>query len=378
MKDLSAELVLELVGLAYNMPLEASASGVHDEGGRAMADAYTGARERRARNGRGPSLGALFDDWLRRLEGERSPGSEPATKPAEPPKEDPAPREPSEAPSLEGVRLRGGSVTFADAPGDRVELRLRPSAVEHGGVVAVRGPLSTLLPQARDAGLAEAQARALEFVAAWFGAPFDAVSAPLDAERPLAWGFLRFGGTALTRCFTAWKRRDAASFKERLGRYGLDCVAMRADGGVEEQDLQVLDPVSGDRASGRAAEQVVAAEPRWIAVLARAGRHPASQAAQVEAAVSEHLRPALSHELTAGTTLGAALRSSPALAALFYTELALGARGARAFAEACGANVADPGAEDDWVERFAARLERLRHGEHASALRRILSSPELR
>jgi hypothetical protein len=281
---------------------------------------------------------------------------------------------------LDGVRLRGSSVTFAGAAAERVELRMSVDGMEHDGTVAVRGPLSSLLSKAQEAGLDEAQARALEFVAAWFGSPFDAASARAHREPLVTWGFWRFGPAAIARCLAAWKRRDPGSFAALLERYGFDVHPGAEGEAPSPPSLSVADPASGEVASGRAAEHVMASEPRLFAALARAGRHPAAHAAQIEVAAVESLLPALRLKLPVGDNapeLGVLLRSPRAIAALFYTDLAFGLRGVRHFAQGAGAAPADRG-DEEWIEQFASRLERSGRAEHAHALRRILSSPELR
>ena len=326
------------------------------------------ARRARTRTAEGAELDVLLDRWVKRLE------EEPPSQPQEPSAARPEPpgNEASGPSALQGVTIRSGSATFEDAPGERIALDLRTGAIAHLGTVGVRGPLVNFRSLASGAGLDEAQAAALEHVAAWFGAPFDAVSAGEAGEPRLRWGCFRLGGESLARCLAAFAARDAAAFQAQLGRYE---IGLTSPGEANAPEITAVDPASRTALRGREAELVIAAEPRLVAVLARAGRQAAAQIAQVETVVSTLLRSSLQLRLPSGTEVSTTLRSKRALAVLFYIDFVLGLRTVAAFVQSAPE---DPATEEDvWIERFAARLERSHRGEHAFAMRRIASSPEL-
>src|SRR5207253_5746932 len=77
----------------------------------------------------------------------------------------------------------------------------------------------------------------------------------------------------------------------------------------------------GEPLRGEGAEEAISADAARVAALARAGRHPHGQAAQLEVVVRHVLLPLLARPLAEGRTVGDVLRSPRALAALLYLEL---------------------------------------------------------
>jgi hypothetical protein len=100
--------------------------------------------------------------------------------------------------ALARVTLEGSTARFADEEGGEMVLVRSGQRVVHRGTVGTRGPLGLSMTELQQEGLTESQARALEFVATWFGAPFDAISATVRGAPSIEWGFwpMRRGGIA--------------------------------------------------------------------------------------------------------------------------------------------------------------------------------------
>jgi hypothetical protein len=325
---------------------------------------------------------ALLDQWVARLEQPTAPRQPPAARPR--------PGAPSQVPDLErqraaGVRdalskvtRTGSTVVFGDEAGGEVVLARVAERTVHRGTVAVRGPLGLTTAALQGLGLTEAQARAFDFVAAWFGGPFDAMSAARTATaRTLDWGFWPLAGSEIPRALFAWKTRDAKSFETKLAVYGID-VAPTDD--LRGPVLEVVDP-RGKLLRGERALDALVADVRRLSVLARAGRDEHARAAQIERALASVVRPVLRVPVSRGekrTTLGDVVVSARGFAALFCAARGIGAT---AFEEVMRVSMADAPeemSEESLLETVARYLRVSGHVAIAADVRRTLSSPELR
>jgi hypothetical protein len=248
--------------------------------------------------------------------------------------------------------------------------------VSHGGTVAVRGPYGLALGALRRHGLTEPQARGFEFVASWFGVPFDAVAVNRsEGCRSLTWGFWPLGGADIGRALALWKGRSPASFAEMLETYGVD-VAPAAEQDLGGPDILLVDPVKGSLLRGDRALDGIARDPRRLALLARAGRHDDAKAAQLEVALRP-FAPLLRMSVRRGDERIAvsAIAGSPrAVAALVLVSRAVDL--AR-MAEILGSVALD--ATDDESKLIAMLIEAVapRSPSTALAVRRAVSSPEV-
>jgi len=246
----------------------------------------------------------------------------------------------------------------------------------HPGTVAVRGPAAPDRAAYCEYGLSVEQASAIEFVGAWFGAPFDAVTYARSAV--LCWGVWGLGGPALMTCLARWKRRAPEAFDRILRSRGLDVAE---DGGACALVL------AEDPAPVRADEEIdasVGRNHRLVAALVLAGREPSAQMSQIEAAVNGSIVPALALELgvSSGTIrAGDVLKSPRALAVLFYSVLHFGlgttSRLLQAAAHATHLQAQAPD-EGALLERWTAPLRRPGCNQDLHGFLQILTSPELR
>jgi hypothetical protein len=277
------------------------------------------------------------------------------------------------------VTVHGSTVVFGDEVGGRVVLGRTRSKIGHQGSVAVRGPYGLTFDMLRKHGLEGAKARAVEFVAFWFGAPFDAVA--IDRESPgdsLAWGFWPLAADDTCRALALWKEQAPASFASLLQAYGLDVSTPSAE--LEAPVLTVADPARDVVVRGERALDAFARDPRRLALLARAGRNDDAKAAQLEVAMRGSVLPLLKSPVVRGAerkAVGDAIQDARALAGLIL--------GLRAFDLTGMADVlsSPPGKEGEaidataWVELIADGLRGGAYAGVSHAMRSALSSPEL-
>ncbi|MGE6758584.1 hypothetical protein ACQKGO_11260 [Corallococcus interemptor] len=198
-------------------------------------------------------------------------------------------------------------------------------------------------------GLSAPEARALEFVLAWFGHPFDSVTFESASGHELRWGAWPLSGPTLATALCLWKQREPEAFENRLGRLGLDAIP-------HSDNAPALFPQ----------------DPRLLAALARAGRERGAQRAQLEALVTHVLRPMLASCTQTELASGGLFASARALALLFHAELRFGRRGATRLVTFARERPEPPAGE-----RLAEELRASGHPREASELWRILTSPEL-
>src|SRR5262245_48213759 len=268
----------------------------------------------------------------------------------------------------------GVIVTFRDAPGGQVVLARAGGRFRHLGTVFPRGPAAPGRAAYLELGLTDEQARALESVLAWFGAPFDAVNLDDRHPRRLTWGIWGFAGRALAGCLAAWKQRAPEGFAGLLARHGID-VAVAADGSAE-----LARPLGrgGSPLVGERAEQTIAGEAGLVAALARAGREPAVQLAQLEALVARAARPALGLALPGGGPAASdVVKSARGLAAVLYVGLRFGRRGLARLAPALGKRRTAFDDESAFLSALSDSLQEVDREADAHHVLRILSSPEL-
>jgi hypothetical protein len=274
------------------------------------------------------------------------------------------------------IELRGSSVVFSDAAGGTIVLGRSGDRVAHIGTLAVRGPYGLTLESLQTYGLSEAQARGLEFVAAWFGAPFDAVAVNrAEGGRSLKWGFWPLPAGDIGRAFALWKERSPVSFAGLLGDYGFDVSP--GDGELSGPYVLLIDPAKGSLVRGDGALDFIARDPRRLALLARAGRHADARAAQLEVALRDVL-PLFRMSLLRGQERVSL--STIAASARITAVTILASRGVELtiMAEILG-RVSLPTDADDESKLLTALLDALADARPtvAMALRRALSSPEL-
>jgi hypothetical protein len=339
---------------------------------------------------------ALLERWVSEIERGAPPVSpEPAEPQAPAPvKERPRPESKPRAPAAEAkpraptaekaptapfraareeIRLQTWGATLP--PGDtQVVLMRQGGRIAHPGTVGIRGPCAPTRGELLGLGWTEAQARALEFVLAWFGAPFDSVTWDPQGEGELRWGAWPLSGLAIIEALGRWKRRAPEGFEARLGRLGVDASLGQPP---QASSLTLLDPEHDAPSEGRQALALLGEEPRLLAALAQAGRERDAQLAQLEYLLEQLLRPALA---SAGTGPSLADASSGpfstprALALLLHAELRLGRRGV---ARLVALTREKAGSGELTGPLFAAELQTAGRAREAAEVRRILSSPEL-
>jgi hypothetical protein len=268
---------------------------------------------------------------------------------------------------LQAVEVRGELVRFA---GDEMPyvIERADGRILHRGTIGVRGPGAVTAESYRSLGVADAERAAFEFVAHWFGAPFDAVNA--RTERALSWGSWIFTGPALAQALLQFKARSPFAFEQFLGKLGIDAVE---DGAP----LLAVRSARGTLLRGTTAEQVVTSDPRRVAALARAARDPDARAAQVATAFERSLRPALARPVPARSDVDPASRrlgeiatSARDLAVVFFAAL----RGQRAVS-LLAQSVAQ--GWESGVKSWLSAVEGSGHQQIAFQARRILVAPEL-
>ncbi|MDY7231335.1 hypothetical protein [Hyalangium rubrum] len=314
---------------------------------------------------------------------EEAPPAEPrATEPRpERPRPEARPREPSQEKdpadtaraAREEIRLQG-SVALVPPGEAQVVLGRENGKLLHRGTVGVRGPCAPTQAELLRLGLTEAQARALEFVLAWFAAPFDHVSWDSHAGEGPRWGTWPLSGNGLIEALARWKRKEPSAFAARLGRLGIDATL------GQPSTLTVMDVEHGHPVEGRKALPLLGEDVRLLAALAQAGRERGAQLAQLEYITEQLLHPAL-----ALASEGEAPLDSPdgpfstprALALLFHAELRLGRRSVARLVAHAQEPAKGSGAGEHAGQRLAASLQSAGRTKEAAEVRRILSSPEL-
>jgi hypothetical protein len=235
-------------------------------------------------------------------------------------------------------------------------------------------------------GLSEPQARAVEFVMAWYGSPFDAVGAQrdraqADGDAPgarLSWGAWPLVGPEIARALAAWKARAPERFAALVGVYGID-VAQRDD--LRGPALVVVDPSRRGVVRGDAAQAAIASDARRLALLARAGRDEGARAAQVERVVAGSVQPVLRTPVErAGTRapIGEVIVSARGVAALLCAARALDAAALEEAIKVAASDQAGSPSEDSLLDGLARYVRVSGHASAAHDIRRTLSSPELR
>jgi len=333
---------------------------------------------------------AVIDQWIRQFELETDSRPCPPTPKAAAPVRPPHPRPDSSAdldnerprnePDALPLRSAGLFTSFTDTIGGSVSLARAEGRLQHRGTIAVRGHGQAIEAVCRTAGLPDHVTRAFEFVAAWFGFPYDAVNVRLTAGQVLSWGFWGFTGEDLIRCLDEWKRASRETFDSYLTAYGIgvagDGRSPRADG----DDRPTLVVTSSRRAAqGRDAEWLIASEPSLLAVLARAGRDPAAQKAQIETALARSVNPLMFRPWSReqGELTLDVLTSAQAVAGLLYIARRHGPRTASRLVRVVTERRGHQSPADDWLEGLVRSLRHLNRESEAAEVLRIASSPEL-
>jgi hypothetical protein len=282
------------------------------------------------------------------------------------------------------LKSTGLLITFTDAVGGTISLSQSGGRLQHRGSVAARGRGDTVQAVCRDIGLPDHVARALEFIAAWFGHPFDAVNLRSTETQILTWGFWGLGNDELVRCLSDWKLQAPESFDRYMTAFGVD-VSSPDRGNAEpgpDAHRPALRVQSGRRvAHGREAEWMVASEPHLLAVLARAGRDAAAQKAQIDTVIATWITPVMFHAWDSSDREDLltvdVLESPRAVAALLYLVRRHGPRTATRLVQVVNERSRPQKDEDAWLAGLVRSLRHLNRDSEASEVLRISSSPEL-
>ncbi|XXF77674.1 hypothetical protein P2318_32170 [Myxococcaceae bacterium GXIMD 01537] len=272
------------------------------------------------------------------------------------------------------IRVQGSVVTVPQNSPVAVE-RTRERLV-HRGTVAIRGPCAPSRAELVGLGVTEPQARALEFVLAWFGSPLDALSGGIHGGPGPGWGSWPLSGELLGRALSRWKGSDPSNFEASIGRFGIDVL----DDGEGPPELSVLSVEEGHPVHGREALALLEDDVRLFAALARAGRERGAQLAQLACIIESILQPLLASAERSRETQSPAeeLFSTPlALALLLHAELRLGRRGSTRFAVLARGEAGKPDGDASAGHRFVSLLQTAGRSREASEVQLILSSPEL-
>jgi hypothetical protein len=296
----------------------------------------------------------LVEHWMREFEREPDEGLESAA---------------DDSPQLP-VKSSGLLTTFTDSIGGSISLSETHGRLQHRGTVAVRGcvPIDAACQQV---GVSAHVAHAFAFVASWFGYPFDAVNLRAPGTEVLSWGFWGVHGTELAGSLHHWKRDAPETFERYLHAFGIDVL----DGSVLRVQLGQRD------LQGRGAEWAIASEPALLAALARTGREPAAQKAQVEFVLTNWIAPVMSQpwDLAGGRDAPTVdvLKSAKHVAALLYLVRRHGRRAASRLVQRVNARHQPQDDGDAWLEALVRSLKIMHRDNDASEVLRISSSPEL-
>jgi hypothetical protein len=329
---------------------------------------------------------ALEDQWIARLELAPALRAAIAGPPAAAPERvveassAPAPADFAKVRStLSRVSIHGSVVTFGDPMAGTIVLGCDDGSIVHQGSVAVRGPHGLTLDALRQRGLDAAQARAVEFVAAWFGLPFDSLASDATPAASLRWGFWPLRTTDAARALLSWKEKAPDSFAACVGDAGIDVDAAPADPSAAPTWIAV-DPARRIVLRGEAALDAIVRDPRRLALLARAGRHPDARAGQIDVVVRDSVQPLLRLTVPGGagrTTIAEAARSPRSLVALLLVLRGVELEGVANVLSVAAAEGARALEEAPWVESVLGALRFGSRGAIGQAARRALSSPEL-
>ncbi len=378
-------------------------------------------------NARGDELAALVDGWLAQVEQGLVDAeadlidvvSRPASPAPSPPLEEPAGTEPgghgagagvpeadataSRGSSLAGhpaegiggplasIRVARGGATFDAATGGRVALARSGEFLRCPGGVAVRGPLAPAAAAFQGESLTAAAAKAFEFVAAWFGSPFDAVNVGPPGGSRLRWGFWGLSGDPLAWVLARWKAGDRSQFDALFARYGLDVVPLPSGTADATRDsasppgsspapradsFELLVRTERRVVRGASAAAVIGSDPRRLAVLARAGRERSAQLAQIDGALRFGVQPSL-----ALLEARAAAESAPAttreMAVILLLALRYGAETTGQLHADATRSTSPDAAPIGWADAIAAGLARAGRPRAAREIHVVLASPEL-
>lgn len=319
-------------------------------------------------------LESMRSDWNRFGRRARGGGTPPETSSA------PTTRATADPPP---VKSTGLLTTFTDRIGGSISLSQADGRLQHRGTVALRGRCASVEAACQEIGLPAQVTRAFEFVAAWFGFPFDSANLRVPDGHILSWGFWGFAGEELVRCLYEWKRQAPDAFDTYLGAFGLDVQG--GERGSQEatgQDRLTLSVQSDKRSiQGRAAEWTIAAEPRLLAVLARAGRDATAQKTQIDMTIANWVTPVLFHQWDlagGGEPLTVDVLKSPkSVAALLYLVRRHGPRAATRLVQVVNERCRPQDDEEAWLAGLVRSLRNLKRENDASEVLRISSSPEL-
>lgn len=297
----------------------------------------------------------LVEHWV--LEVERDTGPDEAAQ--------------SDTQSRLPLTSKGLLSTFTDSIGGSVSLEQRHGRLRHRGTVAVRGRCASIDAAGKNIALPDHVMRAFEFVASWFGFPFDAVNLHVSEREVLSWGFWGLAGAELVGCLQLWKRQAPDTFAHYLTAFGVD---------VAEGPLLRVQ-FDGETVEGREAEWAIGTEPRLLATLARAGRDASAQQAQLDTVLTNWIAPVSSQpwnrSAEADATTADTLKSATHMAALLYLIRRYGRRATMRLMHTVHTRYRPENDQDAWLIGLVRALKSLRREHDSSEVLRISSSPEL-
>jgi hypothetical protein len=292
---------------------------------------------------------------------------------------------PSHAPRVKAdklpVKATGLFLTFTDDLGGSISLLQSDGRLQHRGTVGVRSPGMSLDATLQDIGLPREVAQAFEFIAAWYGFPFDSVNARSSTDSVISWGLCDFGGDDLVRCLHEWKRQAPDRFDSFCTKFGIDATDGNRESAAAGEPRPLLTVRLDNRSvQGRAAEWAIATEPRLLAALARAGRDGTAQRVQIEMAIALWVTPVMFQPWdpqTDGERLTLDVLKSPrSIAALVYLTRRHGVRAATRIGRAVSQRWQPHDGEDAWLSGLVRSLGHVNREHDASEVLRICSSPE--
>jgi hypothetical protein len=268
------------------------------------------------------------------------------------------------------LRSAGLQTTFTDVIGGSISLAQGDGRLQHRGTVAIRGRCTSVDTACHEIGLPDHVTRAFEFVASWFGFPFDSVNLRSADDAILSWGFWGFAGSELIDCLQQWKRVAPDTFANYLVTFGIDVLP--------GPTLSVQS--DGRAVRGRAAEWAIATDPGLVASLARSGRDAAAQKAQIDVALANWVTPAMFHRWDpsrdADLLTMDVLKSARHVAVLLYLVRRAGRRGSTRLLRTVSERYR-PQDEESWLAGLVRTLRSLNREHDSSEVLRISSSPEL-
>jgi len=299
----------------------------------------------------------LIDRWVQRLERFPEPRAAERIEPARPPQAPPKRAAPA---------ATGPTVVQFEGEASGIPLSNVGGRIVHRGSIGLRGPCAPGPQLWSELGVGEPLRIAFDHVATWYGGAFDSVN--LRSDAPLSWGVWHLSGSQLAHALASFRGRGPEQYQASVAAFG---VGTDGDG----EPRMTLRTGFGTLLRANAAERAIAGDPRLVAALARAARHAAARAAQIETALERSVRPMLATDVAlldgSRQSLGQLLRGPRQLAIALHAAIAGGPRAVQLLCKSLGAG------SEAGIEAYLDGLA----GAPAPGLllgaRRILSTAEL-